>query len=75
MHEFSVFVFLPFFIQFWKAKNRVAQFTFAWFCPLLGSIFGAKFDGFSCYCSALFFDRFLKASGGILGGILGDFGR
>ena len=41
----------------------------------LRSILGAKFDDFSCYFLASFFDRFLKASGGILGGILDDFGR
>ena len=40
-----------------------------------GFILGAKFDDFSCYFLASFFDRFLKASGGILGGILDDFGR
>ncbi len=40
-----------------------------------GSILEAKFDDFSCYFLASFFDRFLKASGGILGGILDDFGR
>ena len=40
-----------------------------------GFILGAKFENFSCYFLASFFDRFLKASGGILGGILDDFGR
>ena len=40
-----------------------------------GSILGTKFQDFSCYFLASFFDRFLKASGSILGGILDDFGR
>ena len=34
-----------------------------------------KIDDFSCYFLASFFDRFLKASGGILGAILDYFGR
>ena len=42
---------------------------------VFGAILGAKFKDFSCYFLASFFDRFLKASGGILGGILDDFGR
>ena len=40
-----------------------------------GSILGAKFGDFSCYFLASFFDRFLKASGSILGAILAHFGR
>ena len=45
------------------------------FLMVFGVILEAKFDDFSCYFLASFFDRFLKASGGILGGILDDFGR
>ena len=40
-----------------------------------GKIFEAKIDDFPCYFLASFFYRFFKASGGILGGILTDFGR
>ena len=39
------------------------------------SILEAEFGDFSCYLLASFFDRFLKASGGILGVILAHFGR
>ena len=45
------------------------------FFIVFGAILGAKFENFSCYFLASFFDRFLKASGSILGGILVDFGR
>ena len=44
-----------FFLQFWLH---------------FGSILEAEFGDFSCYLLASFFDRFLKASGSILGGIL-----
>ena len=60
---------------FWKAKNRVARFTFACFWLHFSSMFGAKIVGFSCSFFASFFDGFLEASGCILGSILMDFQR
>ena len=60
---------------FWEAKSERPHFRFTRFWLHFGSILEAKFDDFSCYFLASFFDRFLKASGGILGGILDDFGR
>ena len=55
--------------------EAIPEFRGQPFKPYFGSIFGTKFDESSCYFLASFFDRFLKASGGILGGILDDFGR
>ena len=49
-------------------------FIFSPFWLHVGSILGADFGDFSCYFLASFFDRLLKASGGILGVILADFG-
>ena len=42
---------------------------------VFGAILGAKFENFSCYFLASFFDRFLKASGSIFEAILAHFGR
>ena len=56
-------------------KKAIPELSGQPFKPHFDYILGAKFDDFSCYFLASFFDRFLKASGGILGGILDDFGR
>ena len=59
----------------WMVKKAIPELSGQPFEPHFESILEAKFGDFSCYFLASFFDRFLKASGGILGAILGDFGN
>ena len=59
----------------WDAPEVLPTKFFLQFWLHFASILEAEFGDFSCYLLASFFDRFLKASGGILGGILAHFGR
>ena len=59
---------------FWVARGKgPAKFTHL-LGPEVASFWRSKKGDFSCYLLASFFDRLLKASGGILGAILADFG-